>query len=317
VASPASRSNARITIDSDVKPRFTACYLRLAGDECAFVEAHTSHALPRLMNALKDAGRRPEQVRWIILTHAHLDHAAGASALVAACPSATLVAHPRAARHMVSPQKLIDGATAVYGAERFQALYGTVEPIVASRVRALEDGESIDLGGSKLTVWHTAGHANHHFVVDDPATETVYTGDAFGLVYPDLQKHGLFAVPSTSPTNFDADLARTSLDKVLSLGERFVCPTHFDAHEDAAAIAGQVRRFIDRAGEWVDEAAKGDETPAAMTTRFARSWTAAILQEAPSFGPEEMELLALDIELNAQGLAFAANAKRASAGSKT
>jgi len=309
----ASPQHLRITIDADVTPRFTACYLRLAGDECAFVEAHTSHALPRLMKALQDAGRKPEHVRWIILTHAHLDHAAGASALVAACPNATLVAHPRAARHMVSPQKLIDGATAVYGAERFKALYGTIAPIAASRVRALEDGESIDLGGSKLTVWHTAGHANHHFVVDDPATETVYTGDAFGLVYPDLQKHGRFTLPSTSPTNFDADLARASLDKVLSLGERFVCPTHFDAHEDAATIAAQVRRFIDLAGQWVDEAARGDETQAAMTTRLSQAWADAITRVAPSFGAEEMDLLALDIELNAQGLAFAANAKRAAA----
>jgi glyoxylase-like metal-dependent hydrolase (beta-lactamase superfamily II) len=269
------------------------------------------------MKSLQDAGRRPEQVRWIIITHAHLDHAAGASALVAACPNATLVAHPRAARHMVSPQKLIDGATAVYGAERFKALYGTVEPIAASRVRALEDGESIELGGSQLTVWHTAGHANHHFVVDDPATQTVYTGDAFGLVYPDLQKHGRFALPSTSPTNFDAELARVSLDKVLSLAERFVCPTHYDAYEDPASIAAQVRRFIDHAGKWVEEAAKGDETPAAMTTRLSRAWTDAILQEAPSFGAAEMDLLALDIELNAQGLAFAANAKRAAARGKS
>ena len=303
----------RVTIDSDVKPRFTACYLRLAGDECAFVEAHTSHALPRLMKALADAGRRPEQVRWIILTHAHLDHAAGASALVAACPNATLVAHPRAARHMVSPQKLVEGATAVYGTERFKALYGAVDPIPAGRVRALEDGESIELGDARLTVWHTAGHANHHFVVDDPATATVYTGDAFGLVYPDLQKRGRFALPSTSPSNFDAELARVSLDKVVALGERFVCPTHFDAYDDAGVIATQVRRFIDQAGAWVDEAAKGDETPQAMTERFARAWTEAILKEAGWFGAEELDLLALDIDLNAQGLAFAANAKRTAA----
>jgi glyoxylase-like metal-dependent hydrolase (beta-lactamase superfamily II) len=308
----AAAEHRRITIDSDIKPRFTACYLRIAGDECAFIEAHTSHALPRLMKALHDAGRRPEQVRWIILTHAHLDHAAGASALMAACPEATLVAHPRAARHMVSPQKLIDGATAVYGAERFKTLYGTIEPIVASRVRALEDGESIELGDARLTVWHTAGHANHHFVVDDPTIETVFTGDTFGLVYPDLQSRGRFAIPSTSPSNFDADLARASLDKVLSLGERFVCPTHFEAYEDARVIAAQVRRFLERAGAWVEQAARGDETPEAMTASFARAWTEAIAQEAPKFGAAEMDLLGLDIELNAQGLAYVANAKRAS-----
>lgn len=303
----------RITIDADVKPRFTACYLRVAGGECAFIEAHTSHALPRLMSALHASGHRPEQVRWIILTHAHLDHAAGASALVAACPNATLLAHPRAARHMVSPQKLIDGATAVYGAERFGALYGQVEPIAAGRVRALEDGESVELGGARLTVWHTAGHANHHFVVDDPTLETVFTGDTFGLVYPDLQRYGRFAIPSTSPSNFDADLARKSLDKVLSLGERLVCPTHFDAWQDCAAIAAQVRRFLDRAGAWVDEAARGDETSEAMTARFSRAWTDAIRQEAPAFGPVELDYLALDVELNAQGLAFAATAKRTAA----
>jgi glyoxylase-like metal-dependent hydrolase (beta-lactamase superfamily II) len=303
----------RITIDADVKPRFTACYLRVAGDECAFVEAHTSHALPRLMSALQASGHRAEQVRWIVLTHAHLDHAAGASALVAACPNATLLAHPRAARHMVSPQRLIDGATAVYGAERFEALYGTIEPIAASRVRALQDGESFELGGATLTVWHTAGHANHHFVVDDPGLDTVFTGDTFGLVYPDLQLHGRFAIPSSSPSNFDAELARRSLDKVLSLGRRYVCPTHFDAWEDSAAIAAQVRRFIDRAGAWVDEAAQGDETPEAMTARFSRAWTEAVRQEAPAFGEEQLDYLALDIELNAQGLAFAANAKRTAA----
>ena len=176
-------SHHRITVDSDVKPGFTACYLRVAGDECAFVEAHTSYATPRLLAALAAEGRRPEDVRWIVITHAHLDHAAGASALMAACPNATLLAHPRAARHMTSPQKLIDGATAVYGAERFKELYGSIEPIAASRVRALEDGESFALGDATLRVWHTAGHANHHFVVDDPCIDTVYTGDTFGLVY--------------------------------------------------------------------------------------------------------------------------------------
>lgn len=300
----------RITIDSDVKSQFTACYLRLAGDESAFIEAHTSHAVPRLMRALRDAGQRPEQVRWIILTHAHLDHAAGASALMAACPRATLVAHPRAARHMVSPQKLIDGATAVYGAERFRALYGKVDPIPGARVQALADGESLELGGAKLTAWHTAGHANHHLVVDDPGIETVFTGDTFGLVYPALQRHGRFALPSTSPSNFDADLARSSLDKVLSLGRRWVCPTHYDAYEEAGVIAAQVRRFLDRAGAWVDEAARGIETVAAMTVRLAAAWSAAILEEAPAFGPPEMEWLSLDIELNAQGLAFVADARR-------
>ena len=303
-------SHARFTIDADVTPRFTACYLRIAGDECAFIEAHTSHALPKLLASLAANGKRPEQVRWVVITHAHLDHAAGASALMAACPNAILLAHPRAARHMIQPEKLVASATAVYGAERFRALYGAIDPIAPARVRALADGEGFALGDATLTVFHTAGHANHHFVVDDPALDTVFTGDTFGLVYPALQRDGLFAMPSTSPTNFDAALARQSIARVLSLERRAVALTHFGAYEDGTAIAAQLVRFLDRAGAWVDDAARGSETVPEMTARFARAWGDAIAEEAPTFGEAETKFLALDIDLNAQGLAFVADAKR-------
>lgn len=303
-------AHARFTIDAGDPPRTTACYLRVAGDECAFIEANTAHALPRLMAALASQKRAPEDVRWVIVTHAHLDHAAGAGALLAACPNATLVAHPRAAKNLIDPCRLVESATHVYGQERFDRLFGRVTPVPADRVRTLADGESVELGGAKLTAWHTAGHAYHHFVVDDPATESVYTGDTFGLVYPSLQKYGRFAMATTSPTGFDAVEARRSLDKVLALGERFVCPTHFDAYDDPQTIAAQVGRFVDRAGQWVQEAARGDETVDAMTARFASAWRKAIVEEAPGFGDDEAAALALDVELNALGLAHVADALR-------
>lgn len=301
----------RLTIDADVTPGFTACYLRLAGDECAFIEAHTALALPRLLAALAEAGRRPEDVRSLVVTHAHLDHAAGAGALLAACPKATLLAHPRTAKHLVDPSKLIAGATAVYGAERMRTLYGEIRPVPAERVRALADGESFELGGARLTAWHTFGHAFHHLVVDDPATETVYTGDTFGLVYPALQRHGRFAIPSTSPTGFDAPEAKKSLARVLGLNERFVCPTHFGAWEDAEAIAAQVGRFVDRAETWVEEGARGGADEAALQRDFTQRWWQAIAEEAPLFDATHRSLLTLDVELNAQGLAGVALARRA------
>jgi glyoxylase-like metal-dependent hydrolase (beta-lactamase superfamily II) len=304
-------THSRFTIDADIAPQFTACYLRLAGDECAFIEAHTAHALPRLLAALEQHGKKPEDVRYVVVTHAHLDHAAGASALLAACPRATLLAHPRSAKNLIDPQRLIEGATAVYGETRFAELYGTISPIPAERVRALSDGESFELGGASLTAHATYGHAFHHFIVHDPATETVFTGDTFGLVYPALQTRGRFAIPSTSPTGFHAGEARKSIDKVLSLGERFVCPTHYDAYDDKETIAAQLRRFIDRAEAWVESGAQSDEPVPALEKRFADAWRASIAEEAPHFGADELKLLELDVELNAQGLAFAAQAMRA------
>lgn len=305
--------HARDTIDVDVLPRFTAVYLRVAGDECAFIEAHTAHALPKLMAALEARRLRPEAVRWVVVTHAHLDHAAGASALLARCPNAQLLAHPRAARHLIDPSKLVASATAVYGAERFAKLYGRIDPIPAERVRALEDGARFPLGDAELQVFHTAGHAKHHFIVDDPALSTVYTGDTFGLVYPALQRGGRFAIATTSPTDFDANEARRSIDRVLSLGREAACLTHFDEVRDLDEVAAQLRRWIDRSEAWVASVRERGETDEAAHGRISAAIRSAIQEEARnlglSFDDGDMQLLALDIDLNAQGLVVAARRK--------
>jgi glyoxylase-like metal-dependent hydrolase (beta-lactamase superfamily II) len=309
-----SPERRKITIDCDITAGFTASYLRIEGSECAFIETHTALALPRLLKALSDAGRKPEDVRWVVVTHAHLDHAAGAGALLAVCPNATLLAHPRAARHLVQPEKLIKSATAVYGEKRFAELYGAITPIPADRARALEDGATFELGAATLRVVHTAGHANHHFAVDDPAADTVFTGDTFGLVYPALQGRGRFVFPSTSPTNFDAAEARKSIDRVLGLGRSTVSLTHFDTYADKDEIATQLRRWIDRSEAWLNEAAAGDATVDAMTKHIETEIRAAIEQEVTArdlgFDDTAWRTLALDIELNAQGIAFVADQKR-------
>lgn len=304
----------RFTIDCDILPKFTAAYLRTAGDECAFIESHTAHAVPRLLAALAAHGKRPEDVRFVVVTHVHLDHAGGAGVLLAKCPNATLLAHPRAARHLVDPSRLIASATSVYGEARFAELYGTIAPIPQERVRALDDGATFELGGATLRVHHTEGHAKHHFVVDDPAVESVYTGDAFGLVYPALQRGMRFAIPSTSPTDFDPVKAHESIDRIVALGEKAACLTHYDAVTDIAEVASQLHAWIDRSARWLDEAASGSEPVAEMTARIQEKLRAAIAEDTSRRGlsltEADWKLLALDIELNAQGIAYVANRKR-------
>jgi glyoxylase-like metal-dependent hydrolase (beta-lactamase superfamily II) len=307
-------AHSRHTIDCDLIARFTAAYLRVAGDECAFIEAHTSHALPRLLAALAANGRRPEDVRYLVVTHAHLDHAAGASAVLGACPNATLLAHPRAAKNLIDPARLIAGATHVYGEERFAKLYGKIEPIPKERVKSLADGETFELGGATLQALHTAGHAWHHFAVDDPALSTVYTGDTFGLVYPALQRGVRFALATTSPTGFHAAEAHKSIDRILSLGREAACLTHFDEVRDLEECATQLRGWIDRSDQWVKEAAASSAPLKELETTISGKLRAAIAEDTSSRGlsltPADWELLALDIELNGQGLAYAAEEKR-------
>ncbi len=309
--------HTRTTIDCDVLPNFTAVYLREAGDECAFVEAHTARAVPKLMAALASRGKSPEQVRWVIVTHAHLDHAAGASALLARCPNATLLAHPRTVKHLVDPAKLIEGATEVYGAARFAELYGTIAPVPADRARSLGDGEGFELGGATLSAHHTAGHAWHHLVLHDPTIGSVYTGDAFGLVYPALQRGTRFAIPSTSPTGFDAGEARKSIDTILALRASAACLTHFDEVRDLEVVAAQLRRWIDRSEAWVEEGARSERTSVDMGKWLEGQIRTALAEEASRIGlsldAADWKTLALDVELNAQGLAFVAARRRGDA----
>ena len=115
-----------------VRPRLAACYLVRGADSAAVVETGTAASAPSILAALAGEGLAPADVSHVVVTHVHLDHAAGAGALLRALPRARLVVHPRGARHLVDPSKLVAGASEVYGAERVRALYGEIVPAPAT-----------------------------------------------------------------------------------------------------------------------------------------------------------------------------------------
>lgn len=302
-----------VTIDCDyLGPGIAAAYLRIQGDEAAFIETNTNHAVPKLLAALEQENLSPQQVRYIIVTHVHLDHAGGTSLLAKACPQATVLAHPRAARHLIDPSKLVASAKVVYGAERFDALYGTIEPIDAARVKSLDDGAEVSFGEATFKFIHTRGHANHHFIVHDPARRSVFTGDTFGLSYPRLQRAKPFVFPSTSPTDFDAAAAHASVDIVKNLGVERAALTHFGEVEDIDTIAAQLHEWLDLSAAWMQKANQGDPAHAEKTIRdeLLAAMHRMAERSGISLDTEDLALLDLDAGLNAQGLAFAASKAR-------
>ena len=296
-----------VTIDTEyVRPQAAAVYLRISGREAAFIETNTARALPHLLAALEEHRLDPSDVRYVIVTHAHLDHAAGAFAVLKACPNATLLCHPRAKKNLVDPTRLVASAVKVYGAETFSELYGSIEPIAEARVRELNDGDEVPLGNVRLRFLHTAGHAKHHVVVHDEAHDTVFTGDAFGLVYPGLQRAGRFAFPSTSPIDFDAPEALKSIERILALRPRSVCLTHFGEYEDLEPIAGQLRRWIEVSQAAIDEcvAAGRVEAEASLKATLLDELERAAGKCGLALNAEERAMVELDMTINAQGLAF-------------
>jgi glyoxylase-like metal-dependent hydrolase (beta-lactamase superfamily II) len=294
---------------------FAAAYLLIEGERAAFIDNNTNLAVPRLLSALADRGVEPAQVEYLIITHVHLDHAGGTSALAEACPNATVLAHPRAAPHVIDPARLVRSASAVYGEQEFRRLYGDIRPVAESRVRIMQDEEQLVFGSRMLRFLHTRGHANHHFCVADSATGALFTGDAFGLIYPVLQGDGTFALPSTSPTDFEPALARDAVRRILAERPSCVYPTHFGAVMDLEGAAGQLLRHLDFAESLLEEAVASDlpddALEAACRPRI-RDYLQGLLDARGSLGaePGTWEWLRLDIDLNAQGIAFSAAKRR-------
>jgi glyoxylase-like metal-dependent hydrolase (beta-lactamase superfamily II) len=314
-----------VTIDCEyLQPRFAAAYLLIdpsadgspASSRAAFIDNNTSHSVPLLLAALRDQGLTPEQVDFVIITHVHLDHAGGTSALMSACPNARLLAHPKAARHMIDPSKLVASARAVYGAEAFERMYGTIDPIAADRVQTVADEEEVQFGNSKLKFLHTRGHANHHACIVEPETQSVFTGDSFGLCYPALQRSGLFIFPSTSPTDFDYEQAVQSIDRITAAGTRAYL-THFGPVTDLATAALQLKEHLRESQEVLQLASDPSRAALdsdALTAYCARElgtrFEAAAARLGLQLNEADRELLRLDLELNAQGIAYAATSPR-------
>ncbi len=302
------------TIDCEyLLPEYAASYLVVEGGRAAFVENNTVHAVPKLLRTLEAAGLQRSDVDYVVITHVHLDHAGGTSSLMQACPNATLLAHPRAARHMKDPTKLVAGAKAVYGEERFRTLYGNLDPVPTDRVREMADGEILRWGNREWLFLHTRGHAKHHFCLWDSHLRGSFTGDSFGIFYPSLQKNGLFIFPSTSPTDFEAGEARKSIERMAALEGDRAFLTHFGTLSGLQAARAELLAWIDFSEGLVEEAVHSSLSDAELNGFCGKAVDARFRHEMEVralMNPQSWELTRLDRELNASGLAHVAVQRR-------
>jgi len=294
------------TIDTGfVRPQFDAAYLVVENGHGAFIDCGTNFSVPRMLAALDAAGITAAEVDWLILTHVHLDHAGGAGELIAQLPSAKLVVHPRGARHMIDPSVLWAGASAVYGEAVMEQTYGRLQPIPAQRVIEAPDGHVVDLAGRPLLCVDTPGHAKHHLTVYDARTNTCFTGDVFGLSYREFDTaNGPFILPTTSPVQFDPDALHASIDRLLALHPSAMYLTHYGRVEHVERLAADLHRQIDAMVALARAADGQDDRHATLVDGLTELYAARAEAHGWTRGREALvQLLHMDIELNAQGLA--------------
>jgi glyoxylase-like metal-dependent hydrolase (beta-lactamase superfamily II) len=250
--------------------QLTAGFL-VEGPMPALIETGSQSSVPAVHAALAALGLGPEDLRWIIVTHIHLDHAGAVGDLAADFPSATVVVHERGARHLIDPTRLIDSASRVYG-PLLDSLYGRMTAVPEDRLIAAGDGFRVDVGnGRELVLVDSPGHAKHHHAVLDEHTGTLLVGDAVGVLLPDL---GVLR-PATPPPDFDLEQATHSLHRFAEINPQQLVLTHYGPVADPQATLAEAEEMLHSwvavAERVIEHAADAgiDDVAAALADAFA------------------------------------------------
>jgi glyoxylase-like metal-dependent hydrolase (beta-lactamase superfamily II) len=221
----------------------TAGFL-VTGPQPALIETGARTSTRTVLDALAAAGVAAGDLRWVVVTHVHLDHAGAVGDVAAAFPDATVVVHPQGARHLADPSRLVDSASRVYG-PLLDGLYGRMLPVPEDRLLAAEDGLVLEVGsGRRLRLVDSPGHAKHHQAVLEEASGTLLVGDAVGVELPELRT----LRPATPPPDFDLELAVGSLRRFAALAPTRLVLTHYGPVSDPLATLAeaedQLRRWV-------------------------------------------------------------------------
>jgi glyoxylase-like metal-dependent hydrolase (beta-lactamase superfamily II) len=215
----------------------------------AIVDPGPTTCLGTLEQGLQAHGIRWADVRHLMLTHIHLDHAGATGTIVREHPHITVLVHERGAKHMIDPSRLLDSATRLYG-DDMDRLWGEFAAVPQTNVVSLSGGERIDAGGRTLEVAYTPGHASHHVSYFDASSGVAFVGDVAGVC-----ALGGYVLPPTPPPDIDLDIWRTSVERLLEWSPSTLFLTHFgpvtrvrphlaELLENLAMTAGAVRESL-------------------------------------------------------------------------
>lgn len=305
-----------ITIDGNYLgyQEIAACYLIVADDELALIDNNAQNALPLITGQIDELIREGKNLKYLVLTHIHLDHAGLTGKLAKLYPEAMVVVHPKGARHMQNPQRLESSSRQVYGDEAFDKMYGQLLGVSESQLLTPADGAELPLGSETLKFIYTRGHANHHFCIVAPFLNAIFTGDSFGLAYPLLNKSkNTWIYPSTSPTDFDYEEALISLSKIQDAGVENAYLTHFGSWSKIKEGASQLKEhleFHENLRLEMVECAEVKEAIPKFKDKLEKYTFTAMADKGLACTDTQKKLISYDIELNIQGLAFVASKSR-------
>lgn len=284
------------------RPGRTGIYV-LGDDELTLVETGPSLSVPYILGGLEELGKGPEEVKNIIVTHIHLDHAGGAGLLMKSCPQAQVIVHPRGARHLANPSRLIQGARMVYG-DDFDPLFDPILPIPEERIVVKGEGETLTIDSDRtLTFMDSPGHAAHHLSIYDPASNGLFTGDTAGIRFCQRESHGFsFYLPSTSPNQFDPEAMRSSIQRFRNIGAKRVYLGHFGMVDDVEELYQQVLSELSRFMAVGEDAFRQGKKADSIAQELKNYYIPLLRNKGIPKDDSLFDLLNLDLNVSAMGI---------------
>ncbi len=300
----------QIDLEDCGHPGRTAGYFVKGLDEWMLVETGPANSLDKILEAAIYLDITPENLKYIAVTHIHLDHAGGLGVTADYFNQADLIVHYKGARHMVDPTRLIAGATEAWGSKRMNE-FGKVKPVAEERIISVQEGGIIDLGNRIIEVWETPGHAKHHACFYDRKTKGLFSGDAAGVYHP-LLSHTLqrpVVRPATPAPDFEGDKMIKSLIRMAMAEIEVIYFTHFGtAHFPQQIVERQIGQLIiqmELAKKFSQEANAEQMLREAVLRQLHKGLGVTAYENIPNYDPqiqEELSFLTDLLNLSVAGL---------------
>jgi glyoxylase-like metal-dependent hydrolase (beta-lactamase superfamily II) len=251
-------------------PQTIASYLIVGPQGPVLVETGPGSTLATLQSQLALHGFATADVRHVLVTHIHLDHAGAAGWW--ASQGAQVYVHPFGAPHLINPERLLKSANLIYG-DRMKPLWGDFLAAPADKVTVVQDGDVIDVAGLHFEVIETPGHARHHHVYR--LEDVAFTGDTAGILMPGRT---LVDVPAPPP-EFDLEAWQTSLTRLIAENFQTIYPTHFGPVTAVEETLTELKELLQDTTSFVKEQMRGGLTRDELVTAY-NEWNRQRAREA-------------------------------------
>jgi glyoxylase-like metal-dependent hydrolase (beta-lactamase superfamily II) len=258
------------------QPGAVSAYL-VNGPKPALIDCGYASTYENVLRGIAELGVMPTDIRYILPTHVHLDHAGAAGRLLKEMPNAQVVAHERGVPHLIDPTRLIESSTKVFG-PMIMEMYGLPEPIPKDRTMAVGEEASLDLGdGLEAMLIHTPGHAPHQISVVLEKPKAIFTADAVGIVYPGMRA----LIPTTPPPSFNPTELVATIAAIRQTKPSELLVPHFGARKDVDWVFDRtvelVRVWVDRVKELWKKGMSLDQATEVMQAEVLKDAGAADL----------------------------------------